>query len=469
MRPRIAPRSTAWPSLTSIEERCGVERQQAEAVVHDHGVAVDAEVAREERRRPGWRPGPACARPPRGRSRGGSAGRRPSPGRRTCAGRRRPTSPGRCAAAGTARSRGRRPAERARERHELLGVRLPQLAVDLRGSSRGGSRGPRGPASAPGSPAPPSSRKASSSSIVSRCGGFGKKRSTKATSERVAGVVLGHDAQRARRRRGPTARRRARAGRPAARPGSGAPGKNQAPGAHAVARGRSRRPGRRRRPSRPGPRSAASRQQRQRGRRRGAPAAAAPRTTGAGWRSHVGARSATTRTIASPSFSSGSGRAPDLDAQLLPLRARARPAPRAGAAGASLCATTRAAPPCSTSTRRPARPRPGADATTTRLVFEPIAFASLRISTAGAGPTRSVATRPATTRSTARSRRAAFRNVFIVRSRAAPGARDAAPVGKPLRRPSSISVLRLVIATSPRLQSPAPRPYTCRGPKLRGL
>jgi len=45
VRPSTAPRSTVWPSLTSIEERCRVQRGEAEAVVHRPRCPVDPEVA----------------------------------------------------------------------------------------------------------------------------------------------------------------------------------------------------------------------------------------------------------------------------------------------------------------------------------------------------------------------------------------------------------------------------------------
>ena len=254
------------------------------------------------------------------------------------------------------------PGRARRERHELLRVPLPQVAVDLEVVLE------EAPAVLEPRRLRPDLRDhLREEGVVENDRVAGRRLREEAVHEgdlgRVAGVVLGHHAQprvvgevpRHPEEREPVLLPPARQRRAGEEPGAGA---------HAVARRRSFRPGRGRRPTRPGPRSAGRTAAESAGgtRRTGSRSSL---TTGAGWRSHVGARSATTRTTASPSFRSGRAERPT-STRSSSLSARAPDNAQGGSGRWAFCATTRATPACSTSTRRPARPRPGADATTTR-------------------------------------------------------------------------------------------------------
>ena len=273
------------------------------------------------------------------------------------------------------------------------GVRRPQLAVDREVVVEQAAARGAGPGSRRGSRSRPSSGRRRRAGSGRAPGGLRSKRSTKATdaalpasSSATTRSVLAS----ARSHGTPKSAMRS----PLVPPGSGVPGKRQAPGAHVVGDRRGADPVHDE--ARAALRDVVLRRdERQRGRRRAAPAGAAPSITGAGASSQVRARSATTRSVASPSCSSVSAWCPT-SARSSSSSTRSPMKPQGGRGRCSRRATTHTRPFCSTSRRRPASPRPEATARAATAVRGPIAFASVRISTEAGGPVRNVATaRPA--------------------------------------------------------------------------
>ena len=233
------------------------------------------------------------------------------------------------------RQEGLRPEEarrRARrERHELLGVRCPQLAVDGEVVLEEAPAIARAPASAARISGPPSSGRRRRARSCRGAAASRTKRSTKATvaalpasssattrSVRVVGEVPRHAEE-----------REPVAGSP--RPAAARPGSTRLP-ARTSSRDR-----RRADPVDDDARAALRhvvlrRDERQRGRVAPHRQAQLLRSPARGASSHVRARSATTRTIASPSCELRERLAPHLDPQLVP-RARARPTRLQGGGG----------------------------------------------------------------------------------------------------------------------------------------